>query len=213
MTTLILVRHGESEANRQGIFAGHFDADLQDRGLEQAKKTAEYICQNYSLDVAYASDLKRAFKTGKCIADLAGIEITPDRNLREIRAGKWDGMRFDDIVERYSKDYSVWLNDIGSARATEGESVKELADRVMAEIRKIAEENDGKTVLIATHATPIRAMQSLVTTGGIEKMKDIPWVSNASVSVLEFDGGEWRYTAISEDKHLEALKTELPKNV
>ena len=50
MTTLLLVRHGESEANRSGIFAGNLDADLQDRGLVQAKRSAEYIAENYKVD-------------------------------------------------------------------------------------------------------------------------------------------------------------------
>ena len=60
-----MVRHGESEANRNEIFAGHFNADLEDKGLLQAQKTAEYIKENYKVDKVYSSDLKRAFKTGK----------------------------------------------------------------------------------------------------------------------------------------------------
>lgn len=213
MTTLILVRHGESTANRQRIFAGHYDAELQDRGLEQARKTAKYLVKNYKIDKVYASDLKRAYVTGKCTADLAGVEIIPDAALREIRAGKWDGMKFDDIITTYPDDYGVWMNDIGRARATAGESVTELCERVMKKLTQIATENDGKTVVIATHATPIRVTQSTVQTGGLEKMKDIPWVSNASVSVLEYDGGKWEFKLISEDKHLGELSTSLPKIV
>lgn len=213
MTTLILVRHGESTANRQRIFAGHYDAELQDRGLEQAKKTAEYLVKNYKIDKVYASDLKRAYVTGKCTADLAGVEIVPDKNLREICAGKWDGMKFDDIITTYSDDYSVWMNDIGKARATDGESVAELCERVMGKLAEIATENDGKTIVVATHATPIRVIQSTIQTGGLDEMKNIPWVSNASVSVLEYDNGKWEFKLISEDEHLGALRTSLPKSV
>ncbi len=213
MTTLILVRHGESTANRQRVFAGHYDAELQDRGLEQAKKTAEYLVKNYKIDKVYASDLKRAYVTGKCTADLAGVEIVPDKDLREIRAGKWDGMRFDDIITTYPDDYGVWMNDIGKARATDGESVAELCERVMGRLTEIATENDGKTIVVATHATPIRVTQSTVQTGSLDEMKNIPWVSNASVSVLEYDNGKWEFKSISEDKHLGELSTSLPKSV
>ena len=213
MTTLILVRHGESTANRQRIFAGHYDAELQDRGLEQAKKTAEYLVKNYKIDKVYASDLKRAYATGKCTADLAGVEIVPDEDLREIRAGKWDGMKFDDIVTTYPDDYGIWMNDIGKARATDGESVAELCKRVMKKLTEIAMENDDKTVVVATHATPIRVIQSTIQTGGLDEMKNIPWVSNASVSVLEYDNGKWKFKLISEDKHLGELSTSLPKSV
>ena len=213
MTTLILVRHGESTANRQRIFAGQYDAELQDRGLEQAKKTAQYLVENYKIDKVYASDLKRAYVTGKCTADLAGVEIVPDKALREICAGKWDGMKFDDIIATYPDDYGVWVKDIGKARATDGESVVELCERVMAKLTEIATENDGKTIVVATHATPIRVTQSKIQTGGLDEMKDIPWVSNASVSVLVYDNGKWEFKLISEDEHLGDLRTFLPKSV
>ena len=212
-TTFILVRHGESEANYNGIFAGNFDADLQERGLLQAEKTAEYIFKNYKVDKVYASDLKRAYKTGKCFADMAGVEIVKSSQLREISAGEWDGKKFSDVMKIYEKDYEVWLSDIGNARCTGGESVKELGERVMGELLKIAKENEGKTVLIATHATPIRVTQTLIQNGDLTDMKNIPWVSNASVSVFEYENNVWNILKISEDSHLGELKTTLPKNV
>ena len=70
MTKIILIRHGESEANRDNIFAGHLDVDLQEYGLKQAQKTAEYVLEKYQVSRVYSSDLKRAYKTGRCVADL-----------------------------------------------------------------------------------------------------------------------------------------------
>ena len=213
MTTLLLVRHGESEANRNDIFAGHFDADLENRGLKQAQKTAEYIKENYKVDKVYSSDLKRAFKTGKCIADLIGVEILPTDRLREIGAGKWDGMKFSDLQKYYKKEYDMWMNDLGNAHCPDGETVKGLGDRIMNELTRIAEENDGKTVVVATHATPIRAAQTFIQFGSFEKMKNIKWVSNASVTVLEYDNKKWSCPKVSIDEHLADLKTSLPTNV
>lgn len=213
MTTLILVRHGESEANLNGIFAGQYDAELSEKGLEQAKMTAKYVTSRYKIDKVYASDLKRAYKTGKCVADLLEIEPVPNRDLREISAGSWDGKRFSDIAAMYRSDYDVWLSDIGNAKCTDGESVGKLGKRIMRTLTQIAESNDGKTVLVATHATPIRVMQTLVCCGSLEKMKDIRWVSNASVSVFEYDNGCWSIASIGADAHLAELKTSLPENV
>lgn len=213
MTTILLIRHGESEANRRNIFAGHLDADLLERGLEQARKTADYIFENYKVDKVYASDLKRAYKTGKCIADKFDVNTIADENLREVKAGKWDGMEYLKIADLYPHDFDMWLNDIGNARCTDGESTKELSERIMSTITKIAKENDGKCIAIATHATPIRAMQCLVEKGDISKMKNVPWVSNASVSVFEYENDTWKIIKISEDKHLGDLVTSLPQNV
>lgn len=207
MTTLLLIRHGESIANHERFFAGHFDADLHENGLLQAKETAKFIAENYKVDKIYASDLKRAFKTAKALADLLDMDIIPDKNLREINAGKWDGRKFEDLLEEYKESYILWRTHIGFAACDGGESVRQLADRAMAVFTKIAEENDGKTVAVATHATPIRAMQSLLQTGTLEQMENIPWPTNASVTVLRYDRGKWQLVAASLDDHLEGIKT------
>ena len=213
MTTLLLVRHGLSQANQEHFFAGQMDVPLLDTGVLQAQKTAEYLVSHYHIDRIYGSDLQRAFQTGKAAADLLHMEITPDAQLREIYAGEWEGMHFDDLMVRFAEPYRVWREDIGNAHCTGGESVAEMGARIQAELTRIVKENDGKTVLVATHATPIRVMQCLVEYGDLNRMKDIPWVSNASFSVLNYTDGAWKFGPVSQDAHLAGLKTELPKNV
>jgi broad specificity phosphatase PhoE len=105
------------------------------------------------------------------------------------------------------------MQDIGNAHCPEGESVKELGERIMTELTKIAEENDGKTVVVATHATPIRVAQTLIQYGTLEEMKNVKWVSNASVTILESKNGKWSCPKVSIDEHLADLKTALPTNV
>ena len=213
MTTLLMVRHGESEANRNNIFAGNFDADLQHRGEKQAMKTADFIAENYKVDKIYASDLKRAFKTGKAIADRLSMDVIPDRRLREISAGDWEGQKFDFIFEKFPEEYNVWCNDVGNAQCPNGESTRQLGERILAALTDIAEQNDGKTVVIATHATPVRVMQTHCTYGDIGRMKDVKWVSNASVSEFIFEDGKFRCGKMSQDEHLGDLLTRLPANV
>ena len=213
MTTLLLVRHGESEANREDIFAGHLNADLMPKGMIQAQKTAEYIAQNYTVDKVYASDLKRAYKTGECISQRLNTEIIPDERLREIDAGEWDGVKFNNIGNINPVEFHIWLNDIGNAFCPGGETVKELNDRIVGVMTEIAQNNDGKTIVVATHATPVRVMQNFVENGDLEKMQSIGWVSNASVSVFEYEDGNWSCIKISEDRHLGELVTFLPDNV
>ncbi len=213
MTTLILVRHGQSYANLECRFAGHTDAKLTEVGSMQAKLTAQYLKENYNISKVYASDLSRAFETGKCISDIFNVEIVPTQSLREIYAGKWEGEAFDTITTVHKNDYSIWLNDIGKAKCTDGESIAELAERVISALTEIAKENDGKTVVIATHATPIRVTQSIVQSGSLDEMKNIPWVTNASASELEYHNGKWTFTKVSMDKHLASLATPRPTNV
>lgn len=208
MTKLILIRHGESAANRAHVFAGHTNVDLEPRGYEQAKLTAQYVYENFKVDKVYASDLTRAFETAKCVADKFGLEVIADKDVREIYGGKWECMSVDALKEKYKDSYvDTWRGDIGKAVCDGGESVKELSERIYKRFTEIARENPDKTVVIATHATPVRAMQSLVLTGGIEQMKDIPWPPNASVTVMEYANGKWKCLLVSEAAHLENLHT------
>ena len=161
MTRIIIVRHGQSEANAKCAFAGHTDFELSTLGIKQANATAKYVVEKYSIDKIYTSDLSRAYGTALPISEMSGLPLITSSNLREIFAGKWEGEKFDTLVEKYSEDYSVWLKDIGNARPTDGESVKEMSERVRRAVIEIAEENDERTVVIVSHGTPIRSLVSL----------------------------------------------------
>ena len=190
-TKLLLIRHGYSEANCQHIFAGHTDSKLTKIGEEQALLTAEYIKENY----------------------VVGLKIEATRNLREIFAGEWEGVPFETLWKDYQKEYDCWVNDTGNARCTGGESVLELQERIAKTLTQIAKENAGKTVVIATHATPIRVMQCYWSNLPLDAMKEIPFVSNASVTEVVYEDGSWTLCEIGYDAHLKDLKTVLPDNV
>ena len=213
MTTILLVRHGESGANGAGFFAGQVDIPITSRGEAQARAAAKYVAKNYSVDAIYSSDLKRAMATADALSRVVGKEIVPDGNLREIYAGKWQGVTFSALEKDYADTYSVWLSDVGRARPDGGESVKELAGRVYETIEKIARGNDGKTVAVFTHATPLRAFMSVVLTGGTDRMRDIPWVGNASLTKAVYEDGKFAIIDSGVDFYLENLKTTFPPNV
>ena len=214
MTTVLMVRHGESAANKDNLFAGcRTDAALQERGLRQAELTAEFVAEHYQIDRVYASGLQRAYITGKCVADRLGLEVTVLDDLREIDGGLWEGVNFDDMASQFPGEFALWFQDYGNSGCPEGETVKQCGQRFMGAVTRIAEENPDKTVLVATHASPVRIMQGLVQTGGFDGIKDVPWPSNASVTVFTYEHKKWQSVAFSMDDHLGELRTVLPKNV
>lgn len=162
MTKLLLIRHGESEANNNGFFAGQYDAPLMPKGIEQAEKTAKYIVERYAPTKIYASDLKRAYCTAVPISKLIGVDIITNQGIREIYAGKWQQMSFDELEKKFSDEYTVWLNDIGNACCNDGESVKELSERVMTTLTAIAEENHGETIAVAHSKVVAETMHNYI---------------------------------------------------
>ena len=213
-TTFLLVRHGESLANKETFFAGQTDAPLLESGLNQANLSAEFVKSNYNVDIIYSSDLMRAYSTAECFSKILGVEIIKDKALREIYAGEWEGKQHGDLPVLYPEEYgNLWLKHIGRVVTPGGESVKELGERVIAFLEAIAKKHSGETVLIATHATPIRATQSIIEFGSVEKMEDVPWASNASVTEICYENGKWSLVNASMDEHLQEFKTCFSGNV
>lgn len=210
MTTLLLVRHGESEANLKDIFAGHYNADLTDRGREQAARTAEFIKKHYTVDAVYSSDLGRAYQTASPIADLFGVPITCKEGMREIFAGEWEGVPFYGIKDTHAEAFHIFMTDLGNAACPNGESVAEMDERIFETVSRITKENEGKTVVIVTHATPIRALHCRFSNEPLSFMQQIPWVSNASVTEVRYENGNFSLVKVGQDHHLADMRTTLP---
>ena len=213
-STFILIRHGESLANLEKRFAGSWDIPLTDKGKRQAKLTAEYVAKNFTVDKIYSSDLQRAYYTAEEVSRLTGKEIISSTHLREIIAGDWERKSFDELQKLFPISYgSTWLKDIGNAVCDGGEAVKDVGERVYSFLEQIAKENLGKTIVVATHATPIRTALCKMANKAVENAKEIPWVSNASVTVVKYSDGNWNTTVFSYDEHLSNEKTVFPANV
>lgn len=208
-TKIYLIRHGESVANQEDVFLGHTDLDLTEKGRRQAEKTAVFL-KEIPVDVIYSSDLKRAYHTALATAEAKGLPVITDRELREIYAGDWENKSFKELMEEFCESFDLWIENIGSAYCDNGETVKELQKRFVNAVERIAKENDGKTVLIFTHATPVRVFGAYAAGLQEERMKEIPWPGNASVTSAEYESGRFKLIWYSRNDFLGEIATELP---
>lgn len=142
MTRLIIVRHGESLYNLERRYTGQTDVPLTEKGITQAKITAEYVLKNYKIDTVYSSDLSRAVDTARPVAEPLGHTIKTDPRLREIFAGRWQGLLFSEVKEVYKEEYELYQRDKNVGRTLDGESMIDVRDRAYAAIKDIAEKND-----------------------------------------------------------------------
>lgn len=213
MTTLILVRHGQSQTNLEQIFAGHMDISLTELGHRQAENTARFLAE-YPIQAIYSSDLLRAMQTATPTAKQHGLEIVPRQELREIYAGDWEGVPYEELKLRYPDSYGRWCTDCGNATPDGGESVKALAERIYAEVDRIRLAHLGQCVAIFTHATPIRTLRARWEGYSVAEMSNLPFCGNASVSVLEYgEDGSCHVRLCCYDGHQGELATHLAKGV
>ena len=210
-TIIYIVRHGFSLANADKIFTGHTNVALSELGIKQAQHITDYF-KDKTVDVIYASDLDRAYDTVKGVAENKNLEIIKSQNLREIFAGEWEGQTFSALTEKYP-DYSMWRTTVHKVRTTGGESVLEMANRVYNEVLKIAKTEMGKTVLIGTHATPIRALVAKISGGSFEKMQETPWFPNCAIFKISYDGEKFKVIDGCITEHLKDDISKLPPTV
>lgn len=211
MTTLIVVRHGQSLGNLQQRFVGHGDAPLTDLGWEQARKTAQFL-KKYPIERIYASDLPRAMQTAQPTADLFGLNVVPDRALREIYAGKWEGMQYAELDRVYSESFHTWKTDVGHGHPEGGETVEALSRRIYAETDRLLTQECGRCIALFTHATPARLLGCRWFGFSVEEAARVPWCGNASVSVVQYEtDGRFTVELYGSDAHLGELSTAFRK--
>ncbi len=203
MTKIIIVRHGESKTNELGLLVGQGDFPLTDLGLSQAEQTAEALAAE-QIDAVYSSDLTRAMQTAVPHATRRGLAVIPDKELRETHCGDWESRAFADLRENETELYvGGFCNRFMTFAFPGGESVPESGERFLHAVERIAKENEGRTVLIASHGGVIRCFWALICGEPLESAGDkIPFPTNAAYSVAYFDGERFIPVEYSHDSHL-----------
>lgn len=202
MLRILLVRHGYSTSNASGTYTGQLDAPLNEIGFAQAAQLADHLCTTYQIDAIYASDLSRAVETVRPTAERLGLEIHREQALRELDTGKWTGIPYAAVRERYAADFAAYGQSI-DAPCTGGESIRKACERLLAFFEKAEREWDGKTVLVCSHALCCRLFAALAATGHTEDILAYRPPENASYSVYEYANGAVRALLQNHTAHLD----------
>jgi probable phosphoglycerate mutase len=156
-TRLVIVRHGETVWNCEARIQGQLDPDLSVRGREQAEELALRLRQE-PVAAIYSSSLSRARETAAIIASELGLTVREDPGFRESCFGSWEGLTTSEIRARFPEEYRLWRQDSVANRPPGGETVEALQQRVMASVREILTTHPGESVMIVTHAGPVRCL-------------------------------------------------------
>lgn len=179
MTTLLLVRHGETDWNRDGRWQGHSDTPLNELGRRQAHELAATLD---GVDVLYSSDLTRARETAEIVADRLGVEIHLDSRLRERSFGAWEGLTTTEIEDRFREAHGRWQAGEGFG-ADDAEPFDVFGSRVGGFLDDVLHRHPEDTVLVVGHGGSIRVIHALAT--GLDYVRDhrlIPAVANCTVT-------------------------------
>jgi broad specificity phosphatase PhoE len=201
-TRVILVRHGETEANLLQMWHGSLDAPLTARGQLQVAATAQRFAgcvEHEQIDVLYVSPLPRARSTAAAIAGAIGMEPLVEDGLREFSIGDWEGRTYRDLMDN-EQLWRRWAID-PTFTPPNGESPASFGGRAVAALDGLAARHRHQTIVAVTHGGLIGAV--LDAWIGDRTGDWIRWEPhNCAVSVLDYDGDRWHGTIVNDISHI-----------
>ncbi|MDF1797869.1 MAG: histidine phosphatase family protein [Planctomycetota bacterium] len=155
VTDLYLVRHGQVHADWQGRIYGCLDVPLSDQGREEARRAAQQLA-GIHLDGVACSGLSRTRYGAETIAKGRGLELLVDVELRELERGDWAGMTFEELEVQRPGAMSAWRADPWTTRPPSGESMDDLAARVLPALDRLTERFPKGSLAVVAHSHVVR---------------------------------------------------------
>jgi alpha-ribazole phosphatase/probable phosphoglycerate mutase len=147
-TRLYLTRHGE--VVNHGVYNGQTDVDITPVGVRQMEKLRGLL-QDKPLKAVYSSDLLRTRKGAEIIGAPHGLKPESFVEFREVNFGRWQGLTYPQVMERYPADIPQWMNNLETFRIPEGESLADVRERAMPTLRGLIERHRGQEFLLVSH--------------------------------------------------------------
>ena len=202
MLKLLLVRHGETDWNRDRRIMGRQEIGLNETGRLQATAMKESLA-SYAVDALYSSPVCRARETAQILGEDRGLAPRFDDRLVEIHYGDWVGRTFEEV--RAMPDYTPYFTRLETPVAPGGETLFQVRDRAMDFIREIRQNHPDQTVVAVSHADWIKCV--------VMEFLRIPFeniwkfrIDNVSVSLIECDPLGWdRVVCVNQRGDLERL--------
>ncbi|MBE9235610.1 histidine phosphatase family protein [Anabaena aphanizomenioides LEGE 00250] len=188
---LLLVRHGETEWNRQGKFQGQIDVPLNDNGRSQAGKAGEFL-KDVTFDFAFSSTMARPKETAEIILKHhEDIQLQLLDGLREISHGTWEGKFESEIEQQFPGELERWRTVPAEVQMPEGENLQQVHERSVAAWQSIlatAEKNQLQTGLVVAHDATNKTLLCHILGLSLENFWNFRQ-GNGAVSVIDYPNG------------------------
>jgi len=207
---LILVRHGETDWNKEGFFRGHEDVKLNSVGIAQADAVAEAL-KGKVFEAIYSSSLKRAVVTARRIAMPHEIGVRGKSEFTDINFGTWQGKKESAVKEMHPKLYERWMTNPWWVKFPGGERVRKAWRRVNSGLREVMFMHGTGCVVIVSHRIPIKFMTGyLLKTPRKEFYKIVH--DPCAISIFSVDDREYRPIVLNDSSHLAKLGLQKPRD-
>lgn len=207
--TIIIVRHGETDLNREKVFRGRRDVRLNANGRAQAGLAAEAL-KSRRIDAAFTSPLARARETAEIILAPHGLEAVVHEELTDLDYGEWTGKSDAEVAAGWPEEHALWAVAPQRVRPPGGETLQEVLDRAFGAMEDLAREHDGKTIALFAH----RAVNKLLVLGALTLGPErFPFIlqENACIDEVERTTEGYRILCLNDASHVRNAGADLLK--
>lgn len=213
-TTLLLIRHGRTPLTEAGRFSGRNGEDpaLSAAGEQDAARVADVVAGlggpgGLLADVAgpsvvVCSPMRRARQTASVVAERLGLPVETDQEWIESGFGAWEGLTYGEIVRRYPAEMAAWQGSTTVPPPGGGESLDDVVERVAAARRRALRDHAGSTVVVVTHATPVRAVLQDALAAGPQALWRLRITAGGLSVVRYWDDDQAEVATINATSHL-----------
>ena len=201
-TALIVVRHGETEWNRERRMQGTTDTRLSDLGRVQASALGRHL-RDHAFTALYSSDLSRARDTARAISEHTGRKMMIDPRLQERRFGIFEGLLAAEIKTRYPEEHARFASRDPDYQVPGGESASAFTARCLGCLAEIAGRHPGEEVVVVTHGLVLDALYRIAHGLAHGEPRPVPLI-NASMNHFGYGSGAWRMVLWGDVSHLAA---------
>lgn len=189
MLKLYVVRHGQTEWNKEKRIQGHLDSKLTEEGIRHARLLGERLAET-DFDALVASPSERTVETAKLIMGKRILPFKKDERLMEIHLGNWQGMTVDEIKAADPERFQCYVNTPSLFQNEEGENLHDVRKRLEAVLEDLEKTYRSGNVLVITHGMVIKVLQVLCKNQSLDGIKDFPVVDGTSLTVVSLEGGK-----------------------
>ncbi len=188
-TTVYLIRHGSVVGAETRRFIGHLDVPLSPLGEDQIRVLGKALGE-VELAAVYSSDLERARRSARILAEPRGLAPVELPALREFAMGRWEGLTAEEIRALDPQAFERWMADVERFQFPGGESLQDLEARAWPAFERIVAGHTGGSVAIVAHGGTNRMILCRALGLGPERLLAVGQ-EYASLSVLEWTGARW----------------------
>jgi broad specificity phosphatase PhoE len=206
MTSIYLVRHGQTAWNKEEIFRGRTDIPLDATGLRQAELAGEYF-KEMEIHGIYSSRLSRAWETAQKIAQFHKLKVEPLIGILDMSFGNWEGHAHQEIQKIDEETYRRWREEPHLVRFPGGESLDDVRVRAMAALEEVIQRHPGRTLILVSH----RVVNKVLICGILGLDNSHFWQitqDTTAINLIKYREGKYILSLMNEICHLKPLKEE-----